>query len=311
MKLSRRKFLRLAAGAVAFPSLPRFASVLDYPTRPVHLIAGFPPGGIVDMMARMVSQALSERLGQRFVVENRTGAGGTIAAEYVARAKPDGYTLLLTNAADAWNTAIYDNLNFDYLRDITPVTGIERAGGVMEVNLSVPVNSVTEFIAYAKANPGKINMASAGPGSGPHIYGELFKSMAGVNLVTVHYRGGGPALPDLIGGRVQVMFDPIASSIGYLRAGKLRPLGVTSATRVAVLPDVPTIGEFVCWLARWHGGQRRRLRTDWRHHRRDYRRPHRWLVATSARHCNRWRHDRCDHQRLHRRSHLAAYSATG
>jgi len=245
MKLSRRKFLRLAAGAVAFPSLPRFASVLDYPTRPVHLIAGFPPGGIVDMMARMVSQALSERLGQRFVVENRTGAGGTIAAEYVARAKPDGYTLLLTNAADAWNTAIYDNLNFDYLRDITPVTGIERAGGVMEVNLSVPVNSVTEFIAYAKANPGKINMASAGPGSGPHIYGELFKSMAGVNLVTVHYRGGGPALPDLIGGRVQVMFDPIASSIGYLRAGKLRPLGVTSATRVAVLPDVPTIGEFV------------------------------------------------------------------
>src|SRR6516165_4512894 len=245
MKLSRRKFLRLAAGAVAFPSLPRFASVLDYPTRPVPLIACFPPRGIVDMMARMVSQALSERLGQRFVVENRTGAGGTIAAEYVARAKPDGYTLLLTNAADAWNTAIYNNLNFDYLRDITPVTGIERAGGVMEVNLSVPVNSVTEFIAYAKANPGKINMASAGPGSGPHIYGELFKSMAGVDLVTVHYRGGGPALPDLIGGRVQVMFDPIASSIGYLRAGKLRPLGVTSGTRVAVLPDVPTIGEFV------------------------------------------------------------------
>jgi tripartite-type tricarboxylate transporter receptor subunit TctC len=205
--------LRLAAGAVAFPSLLRFASAFDYPTRPVHLIAGFPPGGVVDLMARMISQALSERLGQRFVVENRTGAGGSIATEYVARANPDGYTLLLTSAADAWNTAIYDNLNFDYLRDITPVASIERAGGVMEVNLSVPANSVTEFIAYAKANPGKINMASAGPGSGPHIYGELFKSMAGVDLVTVHYRGAGPAYPDLIGGRVQVMFDPVATSI--------------------------------------------------------------------------------------------------
>jgi tripartite-type tricarboxylate transporter receptor subunit TctC len=245
MKPPRRKFLRLAAGAVAFPSLPRFASAFDYPTRPVHLIAGFPPGGVVDLMARMIGQALSERLGQRFVVENRTGAGGSIAAEYVARANPDGYTLLLTSAADAWNTAIYDNLNFDYLRDITPGASIERAGGVMEVNLSVPANSVTEFIPYAKANPGKINMASAGPGSGPHIYGELFKSMAGVDLVTVHYRGAGPAYPDLIGGRVQVMFDPVATSIGYLRAGKLRPLGVTAATRVSVLPDVPTIGEFV------------------------------------------------------------------
>src|SRR5690242_147921 len=153
MKPPRRKFLRLAAGAVAFPSLPRFASAFDYPTRPVHLIAGFPPGGVVDLMARMIGQALSERLGQRFVVENRTGAGGSIAAEYVARANPDGYTLLLTSAADAWNTAIYDNLNFDYLRDITPVASIERAGGVMEVNLSVPANSVTEFIPYAKANP--------------------------------------------------------------------------------------------------------------------------------------------------------------
>jgi tripartite-type tricarboxylate transporter receptor subunit TctC len=243
--MKRRKFLFLAAGAAAFPSLPRFASAFDYPTRPVHLVAGFPPGGIVDLMARMISQELSERLGQRFVVENRTGAGGAIAAEYVAKANPDGYTLLLTNAADAWNASIYNNLNFDYLRDITPVASIERASGVMEVNLSVPANSVTEFIAYAKANPGKINMASAGPGSGPHIYGELFKSMAGVDLVTVHYRGGGPALPDLISGRVQVMFDPIASSIGYLRAGKLRPLGVTAARRVAVLPDVPTIGEFV------------------------------------------------------------------
>jgi tripartite-type tricarboxylate transporter receptor subunit TctC len=245
MKLPRRKFLHLAAGAAALPAITRVASAQSYPVRPVHLLAGFPPGGIVDLIARLIGQWLSERLGQQFVIENRPGAGSNIATELVARAKPDGYTLLLVSSVNAWNTAIYDNLNFNFVRDIAPAASIIRTPAVMEVNPSVPAKTVPEFIAYAKANPGKIDMGTGGPGSGQHVYGELFKVMAGVDLITVHYRGAGPALPDLMSGRIQVMFDPVASSIAYIRAGKLRPLGVTTATRIDVLPDVPAIGDFV------------------------------------------------------------------
>jgi tripartite-type tricarboxylate transporter receptor subunit TctC len=245
MKLPRRKFLHLAAGAAAFAAIARVASAQSYPVRPVHLLAGFPPGGIVDLIARLIGQWLSERLGQQFVIENRPGAGSNIATELVARARPDGYTLLLVSSVNAWNTAIYDNLNFNFVRDIAPTASIIRTPAVMEVNPSVPAKTVPEFIAYAKANPGKIDMGTGGPGSGQHVYGELFKVMAGVDLITVHYRGAGPALPDLMSGRIQVMFDPVASSIAYIRAGKLRPLGVTTATRIDVLPDVPAIGDFV------------------------------------------------------------------
>jgi tripartite-type tricarboxylate transporter receptor subunit TctC len=245
MKLPRRQFLRLVACAGAIPAVPRVASALDYPTRPVHLVSGFAAGGIVDIIARLIGQRLSEQLGRPFVIEDRPGAGSNVATEFVARASPDGYTLLLASSVNAWNTAIYSHLNYDFIRDIAPVASIERAGSVMEVNPTFPAKTVSEFIAYAKANPGKINMASAGPGSGPHLWGELFKVLAGVDLITVHYRGSGPALPDLMAGRVDVMFDPIPSSIGYIRAGKLRPLGVTTATRLDSLPDVPSIGEFV------------------------------------------------------------------
>jgi len=245
MKLPRRKFLRLAAGAAALPALPRVASALDYPTRPVHLLVGFAAGGPLDTSARLIGQWLSERLGQPFVIENRPGAGSNLATEIVARAPPDGYTLLEASAANAWNAALYDNLSFNFIRDIALVAGVRRAAGVMEVNPSVPVRTVPEFIAYAKANPGKINMATGGAGSAPHLYGELFKMMAGVDLVTVNYRGSAPALPDLIAGQVQVMFDVVISSIGHIRAGKLRPLGVTTAARLAVLPDVPPISDFL------------------------------------------------------------------
>jgi len=245
MKLPRRKFLHLAAGAAALPALPRVASALDYPTRPVHLLVGFAAGGPLDTSARLIGQWLSERLGQPFVIENRPGAGSNLATEIVARAPPDGYTLLEASAANAWNAALYDNLSFNFIRDIALVAGVRRAAGVMEVNPSVPVKTVPEFIAYAKANPGKINMATGGAGSAPHLYGELFKMMAGVDLVTVNYRGSAPALPDLIAGQVQVMFDVVISSIGHIRAGKLRPLGVTTAARLAVLPDVPPISDFL------------------------------------------------------------------
>jgi tripartite-type tricarboxylate transporter receptor subunit TctC len=245
MKLPRRKFLHLAVGAAALPALPRVASALDYPTRPVHLLVGFAAGGPLDTSARLIGQWLSERLGQPFVIENRPGAGSNLATEIVARAPPDGYTLLEASAANAWNAALYDNLSFNFIRDIALVAGVRRAAGVMEVNPSVPVKTVPEFIAYAKANPGKINMATGGAGSAPHLYGELFKMMAGVDLVTVNYRGSAPALPDLIAGQVQVMFDVVISSIGHIRAGKLRPLGVTTAARLAVLPDVPPISDFL------------------------------------------------------------------
>jgi tripartite-type tricarboxylate transporter receptor subunit TctC len=237
--------LHLAAGAAALPALPRVASALDYPTRPVHLLVGFAAGGPLDTSARLIGQWLSERLGQPFVIENRPGAGSNLATEIVVRAPPDGYTLLEASAANAWNAALYDNLSFNFIRDIALVAGVRRAAGVMEVNPSVPVRTVPEFIAYAKANPGKINMATGGAGSAPHLYGELFKMMAGVDLVTVNYRGSAPALPDLIAGQVQVMFDVVISSIGHIRAGKLRPLGVTTTARLDVLPDVPPISDFL------------------------------------------------------------------
>ena len=216
-----------------------------YPARPVHIIVGFAAGGPNDISARLIGQWLSERLGQQFVVENRAGAGGNVATEFVVRAPADGYTLLLVPAPAAINATLYENLNFNFIRDIAPVAGILRVPEVMVVNPAVPANTVPEFIAYAKANPGKINMASAGNGSVPHVAGELFKFMTGVDLIRVGYRGGGPALVDLMGGQVQVMFEPTLSTIGYIRAGKLRALAVTSATRSAALPDVPTVGEFV------------------------------------------------------------------
>ena len=245
VKLPRREFLYLAAAAIALPTNARLARAETYPARPVHVIVGFAAGGPNDISARLIAQWLSERLGQQFVVENRPGAGGNVATELVVRAPADGYTLLLVPAPAAINATLYDNLNFNFIRDIAPVAGILRVPEAMVVNPAVPANTVPEFIAYAKANPGKINMASAGNGTVPHVAGELFKFMTGVDLVRVGYRGGGPALVDLMGGQVQVMFEPTLSTIGYIRAGKLRALAVTSATRSAALPDVPTVGEFV------------------------------------------------------------------
>jgi tripartite-type tricarboxylate transporter receptor subunit TctC len=245
MKLPRRKFLHLAVGAAALPAASRTALALHYPTKPVHLLVGFAAGGPLDTGARLIGQWLSQRLGQSFLVDNRPGASGNLAAEDVVRAPPDGYTVLECAATNAWNTTLYDNLSFDFARDIAPVASVSRGGGVMEVNLSVPAKTLPEFIAYAKANPGKINMASAGPGSAPGLYGELFKAMAGVDLVTVNYRGSNPALPDLIAGRVQVMFDVAITAIGPVKAGKVRALAVTNAKRIDALADVPTVGEFV------------------------------------------------------------------
>ena len=245
MKLPRRTLLHLAAGAAAFPVVMRVASALDYPTRPVRIIVGFAPGGGTDIMARLIAQPLAERLSQQFVIENRPGAGTNVATEIVVNAPPDGYTLLLACLPNASNATLYENLKFNFLRDITPVAGIAREPFAIEVNPSVPVKTVPEFIAHANANPGKINMASGGVGSGNHIFGELFKMMTGVNLVHVPYRGAGPALVDLLGGQVQVMFASMSSSIQYVRAGKLRALAMTTATRLPVLPDIPTVAEFV------------------------------------------------------------------
>jgi tripartite-type tricarboxylate transporter receptor subunit TctC len=241
----RRQFLRLVGAAASARASSRLAFAADYPTRPVRLLVGYAPGGATDIIARLIAQRLSERLHQQFIVENRGGAGGNIATEAVARAAADGYTLLLINGSNAYNTALYAHLDYDFLRDIVPVAGIGRTWAVLEVPPSIPVKSVPEFIAYAKAHPGEIRMATAGVGSGPHLYGELFKKMAGIDLVTVHYRGSGAALPDLLAGRMQVMFDLVVSSIGYIRAGKLRPLGVTSVKRLKILPEVPPIGDFL------------------------------------------------------------------
>jgi tripartite-type tricarboxylate transporter receptor subunit TctC len=231
MKLPRRQFLHLAAGAAALPVVSRFAWAQAYPSRPVKIIVSFAAGGPTDILARLTAQWLSERLGQQFVVENRPGGGGNIGTEAVVRASPDGYTLLMAGGNNAINATLYDKLNFNFIRDIAPVATIIRAPQILVVNPSVPAKSVPEFIAYAKANPGKITMASTGIGSGTHITGELFKMMAGVDMVHVPYRSGGPALTDLIAGQVQVMFPTTVSSIGYIRAGRLRALAVTTATR--------------------------------------------------------------------------------
>jgi tripartite-type tricarboxylate transporter receptor subunit TctC len=245
MKLPRRNFLHLAAGAAALPAATRIAWAQAYPTRPVRMIVPFAAGGPTDIIARLISQWLSERLAQQFIVENRPGAGSNIGTETVVRAPADGYTLLLITSTNAINTTLYDKLNFNFARDIEPVASLLRTTHVMAVHPSVPAKTVPEFIDYAKANPGKINMASAGIGSAPHIYGELFKTMTGVDLVQIHYRGAGPALVDLLAGQVQIIFVNTAASIEYIRAGRLRALAVTTATRSEALPDVPTVSEFV------------------------------------------------------------------
>jgi tripartite-type tricarboxylate transporter receptor subunit TctC len=235
----------MAAGAAALPVLPRIAWSLDYPTRPVHLIVGYPAGGVADILARLVGQRLSERLGQPFVIENRPGAASNIATEAVVRADPDGYTLLVFSNASAINVTLYDNLNFNFIRDIAPVASINRTPLVMEVNPSFPAKTVPEFIAYAKANPGKINFASSGIGGATHVAAELFKMMAGVSMVNVPFRGSPPALAALIGGQVQAMFDTLPTSIEFIKAEKLRALAVTTATRSEALPDLPVVGDFV------------------------------------------------------------------
>jgi tripartite-type tricarboxylate transporter receptor subunit TctC len=245
MKLPRRQFLHLAAGAVALPVVLRIAQAQTYPSRPVRLIVGYAPGGGTDITARLIGQWLSERLGQPFIIENRPGAGSNIGTEAAAHASPDGYTLLLVSLANATNATLYDKLNYNFIRDIAPVAGIIRVPNVMEVNPTVPVRTVPEFIAYAKANPGKVNMASAGNGSPPHVAGELFKMMTGVNMQHVPYRSGGAALTDLLGGQVQVTFESTSSSIEYIRSGTLRALAVTTSIRSAALPDIPTLSDFV------------------------------------------------------------------
>jgi tripartite-type tricarboxylate transporter receptor subunit TctC len=243
--LLRRQFLHLAAGAAALPVLLRAASAQTYPSRPVRWVVGFAAGGPQDIVARLLGQSLSERLGQQFIIENRPGAGGNIGTEAVVRAPADGYTILMIGPSAAINVTLYEGLSFNLLRDIAPVAGIMRTANVLEVNLSLPVRSVPEFIAYAKASPGKINMASAGNGSSQHVAGELFKMMTGIDMVHVPYRGAGPALTDLLGGQVQVMFDNMASSVEHVRSGKLRGLAVSTAARSEALPELPTVGDFV------------------------------------------------------------------
>jgi tripartite-type tricarboxylate transporter receptor subunit TctC len=245
MKFPRRTFLHVVAGAAALPAVSRIASAQSYPTRPVRIIVGFPAGGTADIIARLIGQRLSERLGQPFVIENRTGAGGNIATEAVVRAPPDGYTLLLVGPPNAINATLYEKLNFNFIRDIAPVASIIRVPNAMVVNPSLPAKTVPEFIAHAKANPGKISMASAGNGTAAHASGELFKMMTGIEMIHVPYRGAPPAEADLLGGQVQVLFDPLPLPLEFIRTGKLRALAVTTATRSEVLPNIPTVGEFV------------------------------------------------------------------
>jgi tripartite-type tricarboxylate transporter receptor subunit TctC len=245
MRLPRRHFLQLAAGAAVLPALPRLARAQSYPSRPVRWIVGFAAGGPQDIVARLLAQQLSERLGQQFVIENRAGAGGNIGTDAVVRAPADGYTMLMIGPSATINATLYDNLSFVFMRDIAPVASIIRTSNVMEVHPSFPAKTVPEFIAYAKANPGKINMASAGSGSSQHMAGELFKMMAGVEMVHVPYRGAAPALTDLLAGQVQVMFDNMTSSVEHVRAGRLRGLAVTTAARSEALPDLPIVGDFV------------------------------------------------------------------
>src|SRR5438876_5487064 len=245
MKLLRRQFLHLAGGTIALPATSRFAWAQAYPTRLVRLIVPFGPGGGTDIVARLIGQWLSERLGQTFVIENRPGAGGNLGTEAVVRAPPDGYTLALIGAPSAINSTLYDNLTFNFIRDIAPVAIIVRFPNVMVVNPSVPAKTIPEFIAYAKANPNKLNMASPGSGSTPHVAGELFKMMCGVDMVHVPYRSVAAGMTDMLSGQVQVTFGTTASTIEYVRAGTLRALAVTTTTRSEVLPDLPTVAEFV------------------------------------------------------------------
>jgi len=254
-RLPRRTFLHLAAGAAALPAAARMAGAQTYPSRPVRLIVGFAPGGGNDIVARIMGQWLSERTGQQFIIENRPGAGTNIATEVVVNAPPDGHTLLLAGLPNAYNAALYDKLPFNFIRDIAPVAGVVRGPLVMSVHPAVPAKTVLELIAYAKANPGKVNMASSGTGGGGHLAGELFKMMAGVDLVHVPYRGNAPALTALLGAQVELLFPTLASSIAYIRTGKLRALAVTGAMRSEALPDLATVGEFVSGyeVTAWYG----------------------------------------------------------
>jgi tripartite-type tricarboxylate transporter receptor subunit TctC len=245
MKLPRRNFLQLAAATVALSAVSRIAKAQGYPSRPVRIIVPFAPGGSTDITARLISQWLSERLGQQFLIENRPGAGSNVGTEVVVNAPPDGYTLLLVGASSAINATLYEKLNFNFLRDIIPVAGIISIPFIMAVGPSFPAKTVSEFIAYAKGNPGKVNIASGGNGTAGHLSGELFKMMTGVNMVHVPYRGEAAALTDLLGGQVQVMFATMPASIEYIKAGKLRSLAVTAATRLDALPNVPTVGDFL------------------------------------------------------------------
>jgi tripartite-type tricarboxylate transporter receptor subunit TctC len=255
MTFPRRKLLQLAGGALALPFAPRVARAQAYPSRPVRLVVGFTPGGAVDIIARLIGQALSERLGKPFVIENRPGAATNLATDSVVRAAADGYTLLMANTAAAINATLYDKLNFNFSRDMTAVGGVMRGGYVVEVHPAFPARTLAEFITYAKANPGTINMGSAGSGASDHMAGELFKMMTGINLVHVPYRGAAPALADLLGGQVQVMFGSLPPSIEYIRSGKLRGLAVTTSTRSEALPDLPTVADFVTGYeaSGWYG----------------------------------------------------------
>jgi tripartite-type tricarboxylate transporter receptor subunit TctC len=245
MKLPRRQFLHLAAGAAVLQLASRDLNAQPYPSRPVRLVVGFPPGGVVDLYARLIGQSLSERLGQQFIVENRTGARGSLATDAVTRAAPDGHTLLLTGSNDVWNMTLYDNLPFDYIRGIVPVSGIARFAGVLVVQPSFPAATAPELIKYVKTNSGKVTMASGGVGGASHVFWELFRSMAGVDMQHVPYRGDPPGLTDLLGGQVQVMMPTLPPAIEYIRAGKLRPLAVTTASRLEILPEVPPLGDAV------------------------------------------------------------------
>jgi len=245
LKISRRAILKVTAGAAALPAMPYVARADAYPSRPVLILVGYAPGGPTDICGRLIAQWLSQRLGQQFVVENRDGAGSNIATEAAIHATPDGYTLLLATQSNAINATLYSHMAFNYMASMVPIAGIMKAPSVLEVTPSMPIKSTAEFIAYAKEHPGKLDLGTAGNGSPPHMFAELFMYMTGVKLNVIGYRGGGPALVDLLSGQVQVMFEGITSSIGYLRAGKLRPLGVTSAKRSPVLPDVPPIGDVV------------------------------------------------------------------
>jgi tripartite-type tricarboxylate transporter receptor subunit TctC len=255
MKLSRRNFLHLAAGAAALPVVARIAKAQAYPARPVRILVGFPAGGTSDLVARVLGQWLSERFGQQFIIENRPGAGSNLATEAVAHATPDGYTLLVIGGANTINATLFDKLNFDFLRDIAPVASVFETPLVVEVNPAVPVRTLPEFIAYAKDNPGRLNFATPGVGTPPHVAGELFRMMTGVDMLHVPYRGTGPMLTDLIGGQVQVAFDPLPASIEHIRAGKLRALAVTTASRSEALPGIPSASEYVSGYvaSNWYG----------------------------------------------------------